>query len=190
MEIVTIEKANYDVLRQTAEKIQFPLSEEVRQFINEMYEFIQQLQHRVGLAAPQVGKSWQIVFIQVPQEALKLRQDANEELPLTLLINPSYRPIEERGKNKDWEGCFSVPDMMGEVYRYNSINFEAYTINGEKISNTAHGFIARILQHEIGHLNGELYIDLIEEDCRYGPMKKMREIRIREMEEQSLEALD
>lgn len=183
--LTTIEQSNHQVLRQSALPIQFPLKPEVKQFIADMQDFIEHLSSPfgkpAGLAAPQVGKPWRIVFIQIPAEAKTVRKDVYDIISLTLLINPSYTPVVEEGKIKDWEACYSVTGKMGEVYRYKAINYEYYTLQGKKVSGIARGFLARLLQHEIGHLNGELYIDLLSSDSRYGDADTMMSIRKREL---------
>ena len=185
MDTVTIESPNQQVLRQPAAKMSFPLSVEVREFIEEMKAYFINLEPPgVGLAAPQVGKPWQIALVYIPEEARAIRKDAYDNVPLTVIINPSYEPVAEEGKVKDWEGCFSVPDLMGEVYRYKTIRYEYYNEAGEKISAVAKGLFARVLQHEIGHLNAQLYTDIPREtDCRFGPMDEMRALRLKEIEE-------
>ena len=137
-----------------------------------------------GLAATQVGYSWRAAFIQMPEDTKKYRKDACDVIPLTVLINPVYEPIVEDGKVKDWEACYSVPDMMGEVYRYKTIHCSWYDLEGNKHERIARGFLARLLQHEIGHLNAEVYVDLIEPDCRFGPMDEMEKLYKKELAEE------
>ncbi|WP_334470016.1 peptide deformylase [Arsenophonus sp. PmNCSU2021_1] len=60
-----------------------------------------------------------------------------------------------------------VPNKIDEVYRYNEIHYEAYTLEDKKISVHAKGFLARLIQHQIDHLNGKLYIDYLCNDCRF-----------------------
>jgi len=185
MKLVTIEGPHHEVLRQRAAVMTFPLDDESRDFIRRLREFFANLESPLGkpagLAAPQLGVSKSIVIIQVPPEAKTIRKDVYDIVPPTVLINPSYTPIESEGKTKDWEGCYSVSDTMGEVFRYTAIRYDAYTPEGKKISRVARGFLARLIQHEVGHLNGELFIDLLCPDCRSGPMDQMMEIRKREM---------
>lgn len=185
MEIVTIYQKSHDVLKRKAKTITFPLSSEIKIFIEEMKNFIENLPSPygkpAGLAAPQLGKSLRITYIQLPEDAKKIRKNVITTIPLTLLINPSYTPIPESGINKDWEACYSVPDLMGEVWRYNEINYEYYDLEGQLITSRAKGFLARLIQHEVGHLNGQLYLDLIQEDCRLGALDAMMEIRRKEM---------
>lgn len=186
MEIITIFQKNHDILKHKAKTVTFPLSIEVKNFIDEMKNFIINLPSPygkpAGLAAPQLGKSLRIIFIQVPEEAKKARKNVLQTMPLTLLINPTYTPISEKVDSKDWEACYSAPDLMGEVWRYNEINYNYYDIEGNLIKNKAKGFLARLIQHEIDHLNGRLYLDLIQEDCRLGPLEAMMEIRKKELE--------
>jgi len=188
MQIVTIEQADHQVLRQPAQEIKFPLSQEVQQVIDDMKSFIENLASPfgkpAGLAAPQVGHSLRIIFYQIPPEAKDIRKEVDVTVPLTALINPSYTPVKEEGKSIDWEGCYSVPDKMGEVYRYNVIEYQAYTPEGKKISGIARGFQARVIQHEVGHLNGELYTDLIKKDACFGPVDAMLEIRRAQIQNQ------
>lgn len=185
MKLVTTDQANHDVLRKPAQAISFPLNKEVKQFIADMKQFIHDLESPygkpAGLAAPQVGKPWQIILFQIPEEAKKVRQEVLDVVPLTVWLNPSYEPIEEDGKYLGWEGCYSVENKMGEVHRYNAIRYTAFDEAGKKLTDTAHGFLARLLQHEIGHLNAELYIDLLDGEGRFGAMDEMLQIRKKEL---------
>ncbi|GAB4224198.1 MAG: peptide deformylase [Gammaproteobacteria bacterium] len=154
------------ILRQKAAAIAVPLN-------SEQIEFAKALQQKMiddngfGLAAPQVGYSWRVIAIQLPIEALRLRQNPLcAPLPPHVLINPEYQPNETAGKNKDWEGCFSVPEQVAEVWRYTEIDYQAYTLEGEKIYGIARGMHARVLQHEIDHLDGILLTDRTTFDCQ------------------------
>ncbi|VVC75770.1 Peptide deformylase [Aquicella siphonis] len=183
MQLVTIEQMNHEVLRHPAREIVFPLNADVMQFIQELKHYFDNLKSPfgkpAGLAATQVGKALRIIIIQVPPEARQIRKDVYDTLPPTVLINPSYAPVDE-SKNKDWEGCYSVPGLMGEVYRYTEIEYQAYREDGMLITGTARGFLARLIQHEVGHLNGELYVDLFQSDCRRGNFDDMMKIRLSE----------
>lgn len=181
MEIVTIEQQHHEVLREPAKAVTFPLSEENRQFALALRDKMIELGNAVGLAATQVGKSLQIIAFHVPHTAAKMRKNVHAAVEPTILINPRYEPIIEDGTIIDWEGCFSIPDRMGEVPRYNTIHYEAYLMSGEKVSGIAHGFLARVLQHEIGHLNGQLFKDLLTNQCRFGTLDEMMKIRMEEL---------
>jgi peptide deformylase len=180
MQLVVPDSPEYSVLKQVAKTVEFPLDTATQQFIHGLEIFFHNLKSPLGspagLAAPQVGHSLRIIIIQIPESAKNRRKDVYDVVPPTVWINPSYTPIIEAGENKDWEGCFSVPDKMGEVYRYNEIHYTAYTPQGQKISGVARGFLARLIQHEVGHLNGELYIDRLRPDCRYDSVENVRKI--------------
>lgn len=186
MQFVTNDMPDHEVLRNRTKDLQFPLDPKINKFIEEFKYFFADMKSPygkpAGLAAPQVGHSLRIMIIQVPEEAKAIRKDVFEVLPPTVLINPFYEPIVAEGKNKDWEGCYSVPDKMGEVYRYTAINYQAFLPNGEKFAGLARGFLARLFQHETGHLNGELYTDLIGSDCRFGSIEEMMPIRKQELQ--------
>ncbi|MDO8505034.1 MAG: peptide deformylase [bacterium] len=99
----------------------------------------------VGLAAPQIGKSIRFIVV--------------ERIPDPIvLINPE---IIEHSFRKDTleEGCLSVPGKYGLIKRYKTVKVKALTLEGESFTIEAKGFLAEILQHEIDHLNGVLYID-------------------------------
>ena len=121
-----------------------------------------------GLAAPQIGISKCAIIFEVPDDEIlrRFRKDLTQSMPKTLWLNPHYEGIESKGTNDDWEGCFSVADLVGLVTRYNEITYEAYDKEGVLHAGMAQGFLARVIQHEIDHLNGQLFIDLIPTDRR------------------------
>ena len=84
-------------------------------------------------------------------------------LPKSIWINPSFKPVSKK-KTIDWEACFSVDGVKGEVPRFTEILYEAWTPDGKKVKGRVKGFLARLIQHEIDHLNGILFIDHIPED--------------------------
>jgi peptide deformylase len=186
MELVTVNHPDHDILKKPAQALDFPLSPEIKQLLKKMREFMESLASPygkpAGLAAPQVGHPYRIIFFQIPPEAKNIRKDVFDIVPLTALLNPAYTPIVSAGKTKDWEGCYSVPEKMGEVYRYTEIEFHGFTETGEKIQRSARGLLARIIQHEVGHINGELYTDLLNPQCRFGSQEDMWIIRKKELE--------
>jgi peptide deformylase len=189
LQLLDINLPNHTVLRQPAQTILFPLDHKTREFVQTFLAFFNALKSPlgtppVGLAATQVGYPLQIIIVQVPPEVKGKRKDVLDVLPATLLINPSYTPVPAAGEVKDWEGCFSIPNKMGEVYRYYEIHYTAYTAEGEKITGIAKGFLARVLQHEIDHLQGKLYTDRLRADCRYEDLDKAMAMREREADRQ------
>ena len=112
----------------------------------------------IGLAAPQIGQNIRICII--GKDAIKMDKKTNitKKSEDIVLINPVWQKT-SRKQNWDTEGCLSVPKTYGKVKRYNHIEINAFDKNGEKINFTANGFFARVIQHEVDHLDGILFID-------------------------------
>ncbi|MDH5543704.1 MAG: peptide deformylase [Nitrospinota bacterium] len=108
-----------------------------------------------GLAAPQVSFSKQIIVIES-------RENRGGDFPLTILLNPK---IVEFSKDlaEGWEGCLSLKDLWGKVKRSTRIKVEAKTREGKNIDIKAEGFFAIVLQHEIDHLYGKVFVDRMED---------------------------
>lgn len=134
-----------------------PESQDVLDIMAHMAATLSCLKPVSGLAAPQIGFAVRIIFYQVM--AHRADQYTKGGLPPVFLINPSYGPA---GPEKELgpEACLSIPGLIGQVNRYKSICAQAILWDGEgflPFSKTAHGFEARLLQHEIDHLDGILY---------------------------------
>jgi peptide deformylase len=153
------------VLTTPTERVTFPLDKETWEIIYQLESKFDQADNMAGLAANQIGFNKQIFIFEVPDDDWldKLGEDYAERMPKSIWINPSFKPLSDEIL-EDWEGCFSVHDLVGCVPRYRSISYEAWTPQGKKIQGTANGYLARVIQHEVGHLNGQLYIDLVSED--------------------------
>lgn len=106
-----------------------------------------------GLAAPQIGVSKRVVIFGV--EANPRYPDA-EPVPTTVLVNPVIE-ILDQNRDDGWEGCLSVPGMRGLVSRYTRLRYRGFDQYGKPIEREAHGFHARVVQHECDHLDGILY---------------------------------
>jgi peptide deformylase len=122
----------------------------------------------VGLAAPQIGLGIQLAVLQdgperwgqLTEEQRKARE--RNPLPFTVLVNPSLRPIETEDLASFYEGCLSVPGLTGIVARHRGVRVEALDERGEPIDRVFSGWSARIVQHEVDHLAGRLYLDRVE----------------------------
>lgn len=143
----------------------------------------------VGLAAPQVGVPLQVVVIagrvtgtdQVEEEDGEEEQptpadkaDEEQRNPSLVLINP--RIVAGEGQQVDEEGCLSVRDYCSNVKRLARIQVEALDLEGRPLSFTAEDFFARVIQHEIDHLEGTLFIDRISSLKRTLYRKKLKKI--------------
>jgi peptide deformylase len=106
-----------------------------------------------GLAAPQIGVPLRVVIF---GGAPSPRYPDAEVVPATVLINPLLQPVGE-ARVEDWEGCLSVPGMRGLVPRYQSLRYRGFDQSGIAIDRTVSDFHARVVQHEVDHLDGVLY---------------------------------
>lgn len=156
---------NKDVLRIPATKVSFPLDEKTHQVISHLSEKYDQEDNCAGLAAPQIGYGYCIIILAVEddEDIKRFRPDLTDTLSKSVWINPSYKPLTSETRT-DWEACFSVGDRVGRVARFTEISYEAWTPEGQKIEGAARGFLARLIQHEIDHLNGTLFIDHVSEE--------------------------
>jgi peptide deformylase len=122
----------------------------------------------VGLAAPQVGVAIQVaVLYDGPDRWYRLSENEMDErerteLPFTVLVNPTVEPIEEAGSATFFEGCLSVAGLTGVVERHRSVRVHAFDEHGRPINRVFTGWPARIVQHEVDHLNGKLYLDRVK----------------------------
>ena len=106
-----------------------------------------------GLAAPQIGIGLRVVVFGFESNA---RYPDAEPVPQTVLINPVIEPLSDE-REAGWEGCLSVPGLRGVVSRHAHIRYRGFDERGRAIDREAHGFHARVVQHECDHLDGILY---------------------------------
>ncbi len=117
-----------------------------------------------GLAAPQIGVSQRVVIFGVGKNP---RYPDAVEVPYTVLINPVLQPLDEEVE-EGWEGCLSVPGMRGLVPRYQRLRYTGFDALGVPIDRTVSGFHARVVQHEVDHLDGVLYPTRIRDLRNFG----------------------
>lgn len=142
------------ILRRKARKVR--LFNGARQtLIDDMVETMQI--DGVGLAAPQIGVSERIVVVQMPEE-----HEDPDAGKLFVLVNPEIVSRSEEEEPAD-EGCLSIPGILGTVSRPTAIRIKAQNPKGRPLKLKAEGYLARIIQHEIDHLDGVLFIDRVED---------------------------
>lgn len=129
----------------TAEEIK---SKEIQKFIKDLTETMY-VKNGVGIAAVQVGRPIQVCIIVKTYNALDLKDDL-------CLINPTWSKL-TLFTQTDEEGCLSVPGIYGQKKRYAKIKVSALNKKGDKIEFIAEDFFARIIQHEVDHINGHLF---------------------------------
>jgi peptide deformylase len=138
------------------------ITDEIRQLVSDMeaatIDWEMSREHEVGvaLAAVQINQLYRVVVV---------RNDYNDKSnhEFTVLINPEIVKYEGR-QVEDYEGCLSVKNIYGKVSRYEKVRVKALDIEGKSFRLTAEGFLARIMQHEIDHTNGIVFIDHIRDD--------------------------
>jgi peptide deformylase len=107
-----------------------------------------------GLAAPQIGVPLRVVIFGTG--APNPRYPDAQIVPATVLINPELEPLGTEIE-AGWEGCLSVPGLRGLVPRYQQLRYRGLSEHGTPIDRTVSGFHARVVQHEVDHLDGILY---------------------------------
>ncbi len=150
------------ILKQKSKRVRV-IDDSVQKLIDNMLETMHSASG-VGLAAPQVGVPLRVIVISMPEE---------ESI---VLINPEV--VRRKGERLVNEGCLSVPGYFGEIKRAESITVKGLDPSGKKIRIKAAELLAQVLEHEIDHINGVLYLDHLES------MDKLRKI---EMEEAQLQ---
>ncbi|GAB4383189.1 MAG: peptide deformylase [Phycisphaerales bacterium] len=145
------------VLRQKAEPID--LTGEVVDVAHRMIDLMREAEG-IGLAAPQVGLSWRLFVVEIPEGE---GRDPNADPPTAtvgpvVFINPELSDP-DRNLEPLEEGCLSLPEIRGDVIRPTGITVSATDLEGRRFTLRAGGLLARCIQHEFDHLNGVLILD-------------------------------
>ncbi len=183
MAILKIARMGHPVLQAPAEAVADAGAPEITRLIADMIETMADA-GGAGLAAPQVHVPKRVVIFHVPEGRAGNGGEggnggnggAGGPRPPTVLINPVVEPLDDEVA-VDWEGCLSLPDMIGAVPRYVRIRYRALDPDGEAIERTAEGFHARVVQHECDHLDGILYPMRIPDLRLFGFTEEMRRHR-------------
>ncbi len=147
-------------LRERSEKVS-DISDEIEKLVKDMedatldWEDHRDHEFGVALAAVQIGQMHKVVVVRSNMEDKKDRT-------FITFVNPKI--ISKSGKPEvDFEGCLSVPDIYGKVPRYPRVKVSALDLDGKMFRVTAKGFLARVIQHEVDHTNGKVFIDHIKD---------------------------
>jgi peptide deformylase len=143
------------ILRETSRHIR-EVTPEIEELVEDMFETMREA-GGVGLAAVQIGVPLRVVVVEVPEEM----EDESAGTSL-VLINPELART-SREMEEGIEGCLSVPGWVGEVSRHTRVTVKGLDRHGKKTRLRANGYLARVLQHEIDHVNGILFIDKADE---------------------------
>ena len=153
MAIRPIVQADNPLLRKKSKKVK-RFGRALQNLIDDMVETMHAV-HGLGLAAPQIGVSQQVIVIQLPED-----EEDPQSGKLYVLCNPEI--VKTAGEEESEEGCLSVPGFVGDVRRAAVVIVKGLDRHGKKIRIKAEGLLARAFQHEIDHINGALYIDRVD----------------------------
>ncbi|MDU5079970.1 peptide deformylase [uncultured Tissierella sp.] len=136
-----------EILRKKSKVVEV-IDDKIRQILNDMADTLYSIENGGGLAAPQVGILKRLVVIDMGQGLIKL-------------VNPKI--INQEGAQEVIEGCLSIPDRLGKLVRPAKVIVQALDENGDEIILTGTGDLAKCFCHEIDHLEGILFTDLVTE---------------------------
>jgi peptide deformylase len=117
-----------------------------------------------GIAAPQIGVSLRVVIFELKENP---RYPNVGPVPYTVLVNPTLTTLDSE-QEEGWEGCLSVPGMRGLVPRYRRLRYQGFDAAGTPIDRTVEGFHARVVQHEVDHLDGILFPQRVRDLGNFG----------------------
>ena len=118
-----------------------------------------------GIAAPQIGVDLRVVIF--GGTGKNPRYPDAPEIPFTVLCNPVLEPLDNE-RSAGWEGCLSVPGLRGEVPRFEHLRYSGRDAAGATFVRIIDGFHARVVQHEVDHLDGVLYPRRVEDMTKFG----------------------
>lgn len=161
MAVLKIVRMGHPVLLARAEEVALPADAELRRLARDMVETMDDA-NGVGLAAPQVAVPLRMIVFKVA------RDEPGEAPPETrILLNPVIAPLSE-DLVPGWEGCLSIPGLRGAVPRFPRIRYRGTDLDGAPVDVEAEGFHARVVQHEVDHLDGILYPMRMEDFRLFG----------------------
>jgi len=163
--ILKISKIGHPILLKECSDIKEFSSDSLKKIVNDMSETMLDY-NGIGLAAPQVHISKKIIVFRNPDNVNK------DKIEITPLINPTLTPIGEETED-DWEGCLSIPGMQGLVRRFKRIKYTGFDLDGKVFENEVQDLHARVVQHEVDHLNGILYTSRLAHKNAFGFEKEI-----------------
>ncbi len=165
------------VLREVSTPVD-PVDENIRSLAADMILTMRE-SSGVGLAAQQIGETRSICVVEVPPE-MDEDHDGNRlhpdlEMPM-VLINPVLSEPTKKTDSME-EGCLSFPEIRGSINRPYGIHLAWTDLEGKRHERDIRGFLARVIQHEVDHLNGVLFIDRMSSAKRFTLAKKLKRLR-------------
>ena len=164
-------KENVTFLKKETKQVTFPASDYIKNIIKDLIDTYQKITC-AGIAANQIGYDYQIFIgmktIEDESKSEEIEKLEASETPTLknpyadnyeIYINPQIDKCDKKSIKLDEEGCLSIPGLMVERDRYDKIKVRYYNTDGKAIKTKLSGFLAKLFQHELDHLNGNLMID-------------------------------
>ena len=163
MAVRTVLRMGHPLLQRVAAPVTCFGTAELRRLVSDMDDTMRALSG-AGIAAPQIGISLRVVIFEVTHNP---RYPQAEPVPYTVLVNPVLDPLGDE-RDEAWEGCLSVPGLRGRVSRHTNLRYRGFDLDGRPIDRTVTGFHARVVQHEVDHLDGILYPQRVADMRSFG----------------------
>lgn len=170
MAILRITKYGEPILRQKLKPVNYDdIASQLPQLLADMEETCLAV-HGVGLAANQIGLDYRLAVILIPESD-------EEDAPLKryVIINPVI--LAKRGEKLEEEGCLSIPGLWADVKRATDITIKYLDENGVEQVKRARGLLAKAFQHEVDHLDGKLFVDLVDPKLKPEVKKAIKKLR-------------
>ncbi|MEN8236178.1 MAG: peptide deformylase [Pseudomonadota bacterium] len=183
-QVLKIARMGHPILAQKAVNVA-PRSEEAKQIMADIAATVLDFGALQGVAVPQLHMSKRVVYYQV-REA-KVDSATSGELPGRFLINAKYENVGDE-TYEDWEACLSLPDLVGLVPRHKKIQLKAICsdgVNFEEVDEILEGHHARVLAHEIDHLDGILYPQRMQDFSKFGYQDEMLRYFVQQREKKA-----
>lgn len=185
MAILKIARMGHPILKRISDPVTDPTASEIHRLINDMIDTLADI-GGAGLAAPQVHVPLRVVIFHVPGARIAAEEGGDPRqavsVPLTALINPEITPLSDEMAD-GLEACLSVPGLAGTVPRHTRIRYRALAPDGQVIEREAHGFHARVVQHECDHLDGVLYPMRMRDMTSLGFIEELRHFENKEAQD-------
>lgn len=162
MAVRRVLKMGEPLLRQVAAPVTC-FDAELASLVADMDETMRAL-NGAGIAAPQIGVGLRVVIFELKDNP---RYPQLSPVPYTVLVNPELTVLDEQ-QQEGWEGCLSVPGLRGLVPRYRRLRYQGFDAAGAPIDRTVEGFHARVVQHEVDHLDGILFPQRVRDLRNFG----------------------
>lgn len=170
MAILRVTKYGEDILRQKLKPVDF---ETIKPILPKLLQDMEETclaVRGVGLAANQIGLEYRLAVILIPES-----DEENAPLKRYVIINPEI--VSMRGEKLEEEGCLSLPGLWAEVKRATDVTLKYIDENGKEQVKRARGLLAKAFQHEVDHLDGKLFIDLVNPTLKPEVKKAIKKLR-------------